>query len=154
MKQYKHNYKTQIMEVFDETILALGAAYNKLKDANINANNIERVLYKLHALKEDIAMMDYQITDIIVTTMPEELTFASYIYNPTPQFPNSEINLLTHPVFPGPSRRSPYPLQTPHVPAQATFPPPLSPSSTTAFAAPNAPASAAPHAPTAALGPF
>ena len=120
------------MEVFDETILALGAAYNKLKDANINANNIESVLYKLHALKEDIAMMEYQITDIIVTSMPEELTFPVHIYNPTPQSPNSEINLLTHPVFPGPSRRSPYPLQTPQASAQATFPPPLSPSSATA----------------------
>jgi len=111
------------MEVFQETIVALGDAYNKLADANIDATNVDKVLYKLHALKEDIAMVEYHITDMIITAMPDPPQ-TSHVHHPTPLVPVN-AGLVTHPPFtPSSSNRSPYPLQTPSLPAQATLPPP------------------------------
>ena len=63
------------MEVFQEAKDALKQAMTKLENAPINANNIDRVLYKLNALKEDLKMLHYHITDIIVESKTPPLQY-------------------------------------------------------------------------------
>jgi len=102
------------MEVFQEAKNALKQAMTKLENAPINATNIDRVLYKLNALKDDLKMLHYHITDIIVESKTPPLQYNVRI---TPPYEPllSDVS---------PSRREPYPLATP------CYPPPPSPAPT------------------------
>ena len=99
------------MEVLQEAKDALKQAMTKLENAPINTSNIDRVLYKLNALKEDLKMLHYLITDIIVESKTPPLQYNVRI---TPPYKPllSKVS---------PSHREPYPLATP------CYPPPASP---------------------------
>ena len=83
------------MEVFQEVKNELKQAITKLAHAPINTSNIDRVLYKLHALKDELKMVDYQIEDIIVEA-ETPLQYNEHVLSNVP-----------------PSHREPYPLVTP-----------------------------------------
>jgi len=99
------------MEVFQEAKDALKQAMIKLDNAPINTTNIDRVLYKLNALKDDLKMLQYHIADIIVESKTPPLQYST-------QITSAATPLLSY--VPA-SHCEPYPLATP------CYPPPPSP---------------------------
>ena len=70
------------MEVYAETILKLKTIKKRLKNCNINSNNINDCLYKLNALSKDLDQIILYIKDL-ATTAAEV---------PTRQAPNKALN--------------------------------------------------------------